>query len=328
VISESDEAMTRKVPAVFCAAVFSMGASAQQPYPVKPIRLIAPGSAGSPPDVMARLWAEQLASHLGQPLVVDNRPGAVGTIGLNVVAKAPADGYTLGILSLSYAVAPALVAKMPYDTEKDLTAVSLIARESNMLVVPGGSSARSVAELIKVAKAKPGLLRFASGGNGTPAHLGGELFKRETGVDIAHIPYKGAVAGVVALLTGDVDLMFGATVAVSPHIKSGKLRALATIAPRRIPAYPDVPTVAELGYANAVVAPWAGVVAPAGTPKAAVARLHLEMKKIGAMPETKQRLEAIGLEWADVGPGEFAALIRSEMQKWIKLIRDAGIRPG
>jgi tripartite-type tricarboxylate transporter receptor subunit TctC len=320
--------MTQKMPAVFCAALFSMSASAQQPYPVKPIRLIAPGSAGSPPDVMARLWAEQLASHLGQPMVVDNRPGAVGTIGLTVVAKAPADGYTLGILSLSYAVAPALVAKMPYDTEKDLTAVSLIGRESNMLVVPGSASARSVAELIKVAKAKPGLLKFASGGNGTPAHLGGELFKRETGVDIAHIPYKGAVAGVVALLSGDVDLMFGATVAVSPHLKSGKLRALATIAPRRIPAYPDVPTVAELGYANVVVAPWAGVVAPAGTPKAVVTRLHLEMKKIGAMPETKQRLEAIGLEGADVGPEEFAALIRSEMQKWIKLILDAGIKPG
>ena len=311
-----------------CAVVFSMGASAQQPYPVKPIRLIAPTPPGSPPDVLARLLSEKLASSLGQPLVVDNRPGASGTIGLNVVAKAPADGYTLGMFSMPYVVAPSLIANMPYDTEKDLAAVSLIVRQSHILVVPSGSPVKSVAELIKAAKGKPGILKFSSGGNGTPAHLEGELFKREAGVDIVHIPYKGAPAGAVALLTGDVDLMFGATVAVGPHIKSGKLRALATVAPRRIPAFPDIPSMVDLGYANVVVSPWDGIVAPSGTPKAVIARLHLETKKFGAMPEMKQRLEAIGLEAADAGPDEFAALIRSEMRKWIKLIRDTGIKPG
>ena len=264
-----------------------MGAAAQPLYPVKPIRLIAPTPPGSPPDVLARLLSEKLTSSLGQPLVVDNRPGASGTIGLNVVAKAPADVYTLGMFSMPYVVAPSLIAKMPYDTEKDLAAVSLIARESHILVVPSGSPVRSVAELIKAAKAKPGVLKFASGGNGTPAHLEGELFKRETGVDLVHTPYKGAVAGATALLTGDVDIMFGATVAVSPHLKSGKLRALATVAPRRIPAFPDVPSMVDLGYANIVVSPWVGVVAPAGTPKAVIARLHLETKKFGATQEMK-----------------------------------------
>jgi len=314
--------------AAVCAVVFSMDVSAQQPYPVKPIRLIAPVPPGSPPDVLARLLSEKLASGLGQPLIVDNRPGASGTIGLNVVAKAPHDGYTLGMFFMGHVVAPSLIAKMPYDIEKDLGAVSLVARESHILVVPSGSPARSVAELIKAAKGKPGILKFSSGGNGTPAHLEGELFKRETGVDIVHIPYRGAAEGATALLTGDVDIMFGATVAVSPHIKSGKLRALATVAPRRIPAFPDIPSMVDLGYANIVVSPWGGIVAPAGTPKDVIARLHLETKKFGAMPEMKQRLEAIGLEAADAGPEEFAALIRSEMQKWIKLIRDAGIKPG
>jgi len=317
----------RSVIAV-CAVVFAAGTSAQQAYPVKPIRIIVSIPPGAPPDVLARLLGEKFVTALGQPVVVDNRPGAFGTIGIDAVAKATPDGYTLGILTLGFLTAPALITRMPYDIERDLAAVALIAKDSNLLVVSGVSPVRSVADLIRMAKAKPGTLKFSSGGNSTSAHLVGELFRRETNVDMVHIPYKGPVPGVTALMAGDVDLMFGATVAVSPHIKSGKLRALATIAPRRIPAYPDVPTVAELGYANAVVAPWAGVVAPAGTPKAAIARLHLEMKKIGAMPETKQRLEAIGLEGADVGPEEFTALIRSEMQKWIKLIRDAGIKPG
>jgi tripartite-type tricarboxylate transporter receptor subunit TctC len=258
-------------------------------------------------------------------VVVENRPGAAGTIGLNAVAKAPPDGYTLGILDFAYIVAPSLIAKMPYDTERDLTAVSLIARQSNLLVVPSSFSVKSVAELIAAAKAKPGFLKFASGGNGTPAHLAGELFKREAGVDIVHIPYKGAPAGATALLAGDVDMMFGANVVVSPHITSGKLRALATVAPRRIPTFPDVPTLAELGYV--AVSPWGGVVAPTGTPKEVVTRLRLAIQKIGTMEEIQQRFAAIGMQSADAGPEEFAAFIQTELQRWNKLMRDAGIKP-
>ena len=296
------------------------------PYPAKPVKLIVPTGPGSPPDVAARLLGDKLASSLGQTVVIDNRPGASGTIGLNAVAKAPPDGYTLGVLTMPGVVAPSVIANMPYDTERDLTAVTLFYQDYNLLVGPSGSSARSVAELIGAAKAKPGFLKFASGGNSTPAHLTGELFKREVGIDIVHIPYKGAVPGATGLLTGDIDMMFGATVAVSPHIKSGQLRALATPAPRRIPTYPDVPTLVELGYTNVAVTSWGGVVAPAATPKEVVARLHLEIQKVGAMQETKQRLEAMGMEAANARPEEFAAYIRSEAQRWNKVVRDAGIK--
>lgn len=299
----------------------------RSPYPAKPIKLFVSTAPGAPPDLVARLLGEKLANNLGQPVVVENRPGASGTIGMNAVAKAAPDGYTLGILSMAYLTAPSLIAKMPYDTEKDLSAVTLVARDSNLLVVPGTSSAKSVAQLVAAAKAKPGLLKFASGGNSTPAHLAGELFKREVGVDIIHIPYKGPVAGVTGLLAGEVDMMFGATAAVSPHIKSGRLRVLAASTPQRIAAYPDVPTMAEIGFPNVVVANWFGVVAPAGTPKEIVSRLDIELQKVGAMPEVRQRFEAIGLESASASPEEFAAFIRSELQKWNKVARDAGIKP-
>ena len=301
-------------------------AALPQAYPAKPIRLFVSTGPGAPPDVMARLLADKLAGSLGQPVLVENRPGASGTIGMNAVAKAPPDGYTLGIFSMGYTTAPSMLAQMPYDTERDLAPVTMLARDSNLLVVPSGSSAKSVAELIAMAKAKPGFLKFASGGNSTPAHLAGELFKRETGIDIVHIPYKTPPAGAAAVLGGDVDMMFGATVAVSPHIKSGKLRVLATSTPKRLPAFPDLPTLAELGYPNVVVSNWSGIVAPAGTPKEVIERLHAEIQKVLAMPETRQRLEALGVEASPARPEEFGALMRSELQRWNKLVRDAGIK--
>jgi len=302
-------------------------AALPQAYPAKPIRLFVSTAPGAPPDVMARLLADKLATNLGQAVLVENRPGASGTIGMNGVAKAPPDGYTLGIFSMGYTTAPSMIARMPYDTERDLTPVTMLARDSNLLVVPSRSSARSVAELIAAAKAKPGFLKFASGGNSTPAHLAGELFKQETGADILHIPYKGPVAGVAGLLAGEVDMMFGATVAVSPHIKSGRLRVLAASTPKRLPAYPDVPTLVELGYPNVVISNWSGIVAPAGTPKEVVERLHLEIQKVLAMQEIRQRLEGLGVEAAPARPEEFAALIRSDLQRWNKIVRNAGIKP-
>lgn len=300
-------------------------ASAQQ-YPAKPIRLFVSTGPGAPPDVMARLLAEKLVASLGQPVIVENRPGASGSIGMNAVAKAAPDGHTLGIFSMGYTTAPSLVAQMPYDTERDLAPVTMLARDSNLLVVPSSSPAKSVAELVAAAKARPGFLKFASGGNSTPAHLAGELFKRETGIDILHIPYKTPPAGAAAVLSGEVDMMFGATVAVAPHIKSGKLRVLATATPKRLPAYPDLPTLVELGYPNVVVSNWSGIVAPAGTPKDVIERLHLEIQKILAMPEVLKRLEGLGVEASPARPEEFGALIRSELQKWNKVVRDAGIK--
>ena len=296
-------------------------------YPAKPVKLVVSSAPGTPTDVVARILGEKLASSLGQPVIVDNRPGASGTLGMNSVAKAPPDGYTLGLLAMTYLTAPALIAKMPYDTEKDLLAVTLLTRDSNLLVVPGTSSIRSLADLVAAAKARPGVLKFASGGNSSPAHLAGELFKQEAGLDITHIPYKGAVAGISGVLAGEVDLMFAATAAASPLIKAGRLRVVAASTPSRVAGFGDVPTLVELGYPRVAIANWFGIVVPAGTPKQIVARLDAELQKAKAIPEVKQRLEAMGLELVSSGPGEFAALIRSDTQKWLKVARDAGIRP-
>ena len=309
-------------------AIASFGAQAKdvEPYPSKPIKLIVPTVPGPPPDVVARLLGEKLAAAFGRPLVVENRPGAIGTIGLNAVAKASADGYTLGLIALPYIVAPSLLATVPYDTERDLAPVAMINWSYTLLAVTGASNVRSVADLVAVANAKPGTLKFSSGGNGTPPHLAGELFIRAAGVQITHIPYKGSPAGVMALLAGDVDLTFGATAMVSPHLKSGKLRALATVAPRRATLHPEIPTLIELGYAGLAVSDWQGVVAPAGTPRDVIARLHAEIVKLLVTPDFRERLHALGLEPSALGPELFAAHIQNEIHRWGRLVRAAGIR--
>ena len=298
-----------------------------QAYPSKPLRFYVSTGPGAPPDVMARLLAEKLVGALGQPVIVENRPGGSGSIGMAQVAKAAPDGHTIGIFSMGYTTAPSMVANMPYDTEKDLAPVTQLARDSNLLIVTAGLPVKSVAELVALARAKPGQLKFASGGNSTPAHLAGELLKRETKIDIVHIPYKTPPAGAAAVLSGEVEMMFSATVAAAPHIKAGRVRVLAVATPKRLPAYPDVPTLAELGYPEAVVSNWSGVVAPAGTPKDIIERLKTEIQMILAMPEVVQRLERLGVETAPAGPEEFGALIRSELKRWNQLVRDAGIKP-
>jgi tripartite-type tricarboxylate transporter receptor subunit TctC len=320
-------ASTRSALIVPLALALWSGAALPQAYPSKAIRFFVSTGPGAPPDVMARLLGEKLVTSLGQPVIVENRPGASGSIGMNAVAKAPPDGYTIGIFSMGYTTAPSLVANMPYDTEKDLAPVTMLARDSNLLIVPAASPAKSVAELVTLAKAKPGQLKFASGGNSTPAHLAGELLRREAAIDIVHIPYKTPPAGAAAVLASDVDMMFGATVAVTPFIKSGRVRVLATATPKRLPAFPEVPTLAELGYPGVVVSNWSGVVAPAGTPKEIVDRLGTEIRKILAMPDVLERLERLGVEASPAGAEEFGALIRSELKRWNQLVRDAGIKP-
>jgi len=300
---------------------------AQEPaYPVRPIRLIVPSTPGSPPDLVGRVLGERLALALGQPVVVDNRPGASGTIGLNAVAKAAPDGYTLGMLAMPAVVIPSLRAEMPYDTEKDLAAVAMVEWNYNLLAVPAGSPFGSVADLVAAARAKPGAVRFSSGGNGTPSHLAAELLKREAGVDMTHVPYKGIAPAVVAVVSGEVDVTFGSVGTLSPHVKSGKLRTLASTAPQRTQAYPEVPTFVELGYPGVQIRGWNGIVTTAGTPANVVDRLYAEIVKVTAMPEFKLRFEALGLEPAGLGPKEFASHIRAEMQRWGKLVRDLGIK--
>jgi tripartite-type tricarboxylate transporter receptor subunit TctC len=322
--------MDRRLTAliVFASLVIApLCAHAQDPgYPVKPIRLIMPSPPGSPGDLAGRLIGEKLSGALAQPLVFDNRPGAAGLIGMEAIARAPADGYTLGVIGLPYVVAAILAPKAPYDTEKDFAPIAQVDWAYQVLVVPAASPAKSVAELVAAAKAKPGALRFSSGGNGTPSHLLGELFKRAARLDITHIPYKGAPPASLAVLTAEVDMMIGPIGPLAPHIKAGKLRALATPAPQRNAAYPELPTLVELGYPGIHVRDWHGFIAPAGTPKHVIARLHAEIAKATAMPDVKQRLEGFGMEAASMGPAEFAVHIRSELERWGGLVRDAGIK--
>ena len=323
--------MWRCVPSLLGAAsllLHLLPAAAVEPdrYPAKPLKLIIPSPPGSPPDLVGRLIGGMLAADFGQPVVVDNRPGATGIIGLEAVAKSAPDGYTLGMVALPYVVIASLVAKMPYDIDKDLAAVALINWNYQVLAVPAASPAKSVADLVALARAKPGVLRFSSGGNGTPQHLAGELFKREARLDMQHVPYKGGPAGVLAAISGEVDMTISGVGIVSPHLKSGKLRALATAAPQRIAVYAELPTFAELGYAEVQIRDWQGLVAPAGTPQKVIERLHAQIAKATATPELKARLEALGMEAASAGPEQFAAHIRSEIQRWGKLVRDAGIK--
>lgn len=311
---------------VLLAAANSAQARDAASYPVRPLRLIAPTPPGSPPDLVARVIGEKLALALGKPVIVDNRPGASATIGIALMARSAPDGYTLAAIGMPPLVLAGLFTQRPFDTERDLVPVAQVAWNYNVLAVPGASPVTSVAQLIAASKAKPGALRYSSGGNATPAHLASELLKREAGVDILHVPYKGTAAAVAAMLTGEVDLMIGAVGALSPHIKTGKLRALATSAPRRIVAHPELPTFAELGYPGVQLRDLQGIAAPAGTPRDVIIRLHVEITRATATAEVKERLETLGIETAGAGPDQFAAHIRGELRTWSKVIRDAGIK--
>jgi tripartite-type tricarboxylate transporter receptor subunit TctC len=299
--------------------------AASQPavFPDRPVKLIVPTVPGPPPDVVARLVAEKLSARLAHPVVVENRPGAVGSIGLQAVARAPADGYTLGLLAMPYVVAPSLLPQVPYDIERDFAPVALINWSYAVLAVPAASPAHSLDELIAEAKARPGGLKYASSGNGTPPHLAGEMLKRSAGIELMHVPYKGTPASITALLSAEVDFAFVAPGPLGPHVAAGRVRLLATPAPRRLAAYPDLPTLSELGHA-VEVSDWQGIVAPSGTPAARIKRLHDEIH--GVVLELSDRLRAIGMEPADLGPEEFRQLVRSENAKWRRVVRESGIR--
>jgi tripartite-type tricarboxylate transporter receptor subunit TctC len=296
------------------------------PYPERPIKLIAATTPGSLPDVLARLLAERLAPSLGQAIVVENRPGGGGTIGLGAVAKAAPDGYTLGIINTPALAAANMITRMPYDTENDLSPVALIGWNYALLVIRSDLPVRSVPELVAAAKTQPGMWKYSSPGNGTPGHLGMKLFERQTGTELLHVPYKGAPAATMALLRGDVDVYMAGMLTLEPHVKSGTVRALAVIAPRRLAANPDVPTMIELGYPQVDLTDWQGVVAPAGTPVEVIERLGREIANIVAQPDMKARMEHFSMEPSGMGPREFKTLIHSEMPRLRQLVREANIR--
>lgn len=316
------------VSLVWFAFVLICGADSafSQNYPNKPIRIIVPFTPGGGNDILARVIGKELTGRWGQPVIIDNRPGGGGTIGAGTVAKAPADGYTMLFVSTSFGMQPSLYSKLTFDTKKDFTGVIWVASGQFVLVVHPSLPAKSVKELIALAKSKPGQLNFASTGVGGAAHLRGELFKSKTGTDIVHVPYKGTAPVLADLLAGRVSLSFTDLFPTVPHVKAGKLRALAVSGAKRSPAMPDVPTMTEAGVSGFETGQWFGLVAPAATPKEIIAKLNAEIVKIMHLSEVKERLNKLeGLEPMSSTPEEFDAHIKAEIAKWAKVIKAAGI---
>ena len=301
-------------------------AQAQGTWPDKPLKLVVPYPAGGNADNTARLLATQLGQRLGQQVVVDNRPGGSGTIGAAAVAKAPADGYTLLLDATAFTVNPNLFPKLPFDAAKDFAPISLVLQVPLLMVVPANSPFQSVADVAKAARARPGHLTYASAGNGGAQHLAGELFKQGQKVAITHIPYRGGAPALTDLIGGQVDMMFSATTASGPFVKSGKLRALAISSPRRVEGWESVPTVAESGVPGFQVSEWNGLFAPAGTPRPVLERLEAETRAIVASPEMKKRFAELGVQGVGSSAQEFSAFLKAETTKWAEVIRTSGIR--
>jgi tripartite-type tricarboxylate transporter receptor subunit TctC len=317
----------RKVFAVLAAALFSTTAAFAQPYPSKSVRMIVGFPPGGGTDVVARVISLKLTEWWGQPVTVENRAGATGTIGADVVAKSPPDGYTLIMGHVnSTGIAPNLFPKLPYDPIRDFAAVAYVGYVPNILAVHPSIPAKSVKELVALLKANPGKYNYASSGNGSTQHLAGEMFKQLTGTSIVHVPYKGSGDAIKDLLAGVVAMNFDTMPPVLPHIQAGKLRGLAISTPRRLAQLPDVPTFAEEGITGFDVANWYGVMAPAGTPREIVAKLNADINKAMQVPEVRQRLEAVGTQLNEQSAAQFEAYMKSEVSKYAKLVKDANIR--
>jgi len=298
-----------------------------QAYPAKPIRWISPWPAGGANDIFSRAIGQRIGESLGQQVLVDNRPGAAGTIGSDIAAKAPADGYTLVMgSSPTHAIAPALYPALPYDPLRDFSAVTLVGSVPNVLVLHPSVPAKTVKEFIAVAKARPGKLNFASTGNGTSQHLSAELFKFMAGLDMVHIPYKGTAPALTELVAGQVDLAFENMPALIPHIQAGRLRALAVTTTKRSAVMPELPTIAEAALPGYDASVWFGVFAPAGTPRPVIDRLHGEILKALHTQDLKSRMIAMGTDVSGMGPDDFSAYVRKEIPKWANLVKAAGVK--
>ena len=311
--------------ALATSALITAPAQADEPYPSRPIRLLVGSSPGGGTDLMARVLSERLADALKATLVVENKPGASNTLAADAVAKARPDGYTLlmGVVT-SQAIAPHLL-KLGFDVNKDLVPVALVSQVPNVLVVNNGLKARSVAELIELARAQPGKLAYASSGAGSTQHIAGEAFKRFSGTQIVHVPYKGSGPAMVDLIGGQVQLSFDTLPSVIGHLQAQRVRALAVTTAKRSPLLPDVPTLAEAGVKGLAMSAWYGVYAPAGTPRAIVERLNKEIAVVLAQPEVVKKLAAAGAEPGDMSLAQFAQFQASEYARFGQLIKDTGI---
>src|SRR5512134_1854217 len=300
-------------------------AAAAQGYPARPVRLIIPFPPGGSNDIVGRMVAAQLGDRLGQQVVADNRGGAGGTIGTELAARAQADGYTLLLISTAYAFNTSIYKKLPYDPVKSLTPVALLGSGPGVLVVNPTLPVNSVAELIALAKERPGKLNNASAGIGSFQHLASELFRLQAGIQWLHVPYKGGGPAMMDLMAGQADASVGSLIQMLPHIRSGKLKALGTTGAKRSAVLPDVPTVAEAGVPGYEATNWWGILAPAGTPQPILDRLHQEIAAVQASAETKRRFETEGAEAREMSPADFAAFIAAETAKWARVVKEAGI---
>ena len=308
-------------------ALLAAAGSAGAQYPERPIRLVVPQAAGSATDNVSRTLAPELSKQLGQNVVVDNRPGGALTIGIDIVAKSPPDGYTIGQGPVgALAITRHMVAKLPYDIERDLQPVALVTTGYMLLAVSPKAPFHSVRDLIDYAKKNPGKLSNASSSNGSPGHVSGELFKYMTGTEIVHVPYKGGAPAIADLIAGNVELMFESTNSIAPHVRAGRVRALAVTGLKRSISLPEVPTLVEAGVPGYEVNAWSGVIAPAGLPRTILERLNKAINAAIVAPETAHRFESLGSEGGGGTPEEFAELIRRDSAKWADVVKRSGAK--
>ncbi|MGZ8153806.1 MAG: Bug family tripartite tricarboxylate transporter substrate binding protein [Burkholderiales bacterium] len=310
--------------AVIAASVVSALA---QSYPTRPIRLVVASSPGGASDILARTLAQKMSEDLGQQVVVDNRGGASGVIGTDIVAKALPDGYTLLIIQPSLTINPSMIRKLPYDAVKDFAPVSLVVDAAQIMTCNAALPVKSVKDLIALAKAKPGTLMFGSPGVGTSPHLTAELFKLQAGVDMPQVLFKGSGAAYVSLISGEVSVAFSTVLSAIPHVKSGRIRALGVTTKKRVSVLPDIPTIAEAALPEFDTSQWFGILAPARTPRPIVDRLNKSLARSANSPDVKSRFAAEGVEVVASTPEEFAVVIKRELAQWAKVIKAAGIKP-
>jgi tripartite-type tricarboxylate transporter receptor subunit TctC len=311
---------------VLAAALWSAGAAQAENYPAKSVRVVVGFTPGGPTDVIARIVAQKLSESWGHQFYIENSPGAGSNTASGMVAKTPPDGYTLLVISTGFVVNPSLYAKVPYDAVKDFAPITLVAASPNVVSVNPSVPAKNVQELIALIRANPGKYSFAGPGIGSTPHLSGELFRIRFGLDLVHVPFPGAAPAVGAAIAGHVPIVFSAVPPAVSAIQGGQLRALAVTAAKRIPALPDVPTLAESGIADQEADTLTGIIAPAGTPREIVDKLYREIKRVVALPDVQEKLGSVGFEPVVDTPDEFAARIKVELAKWGKVVRDANIR--
>ena len=319
-------AMKKLPPVVTIALLFAPLMADAQDYPSRPVRVVVPFSAGGPAEIIARVTGQKLTELYRQPFVIDTRGGGGGTIGVDIVAKAAPDGYTLLLHTIGHIIAPGLYRKLPYDAEKDFVPIAIANTTQLMLIVHTSVPAKSVQELIALARAKPKQLNFASSGSGGISHLAGHLFLTMANIELTHVPYKGMAPGLTDVVAGQLQMVFPDPAVALPHVRAGRVNGLGVTGTKRVPSAPNIPTIAESGLPGYDVPVWYGYLAPRGTPRSVIDKIHTGVTKAMGSPDLRDRFTGEGGDATVRGPEEFAALIRSDLPKWAKIIRDAGVR--